>query len=56
MSVISNSAISAFSSLAQVWNKEVFGNVFAKKRRLMARLLGIQRAISRQPSQSLILS
>jgi hypothetical protein len=49
-----NSAISAFSSLAQVWNKEVFGNVFAKKRRLMARLLGIQRAISRQPSQSLI--
>ena len=48
-------AISEFSSLAQTWNKEVFGNIFANKRRLLARLLGIQKALARHPSHHLLL-
>ena len=30
-----------FVNKAKIWNREVFGNVFAKKKRLMARLGGI---------------
>jgi hypothetical protein len=37
-----------------VWNKEVFGNIFAKKKKLMNLLLGIQTTLARCPSQSLI--
>ena len=33
-------AISNFMVKAQRWNKEVFGNVFAKKKLVMAKLLG----------------
>jgi len=31
-------AISNFSTKAQRWNKEVFGNVFIRKKQIMARL------------------
>jgi len=38
----------------KVWNKSHFGNVFAKKKRLMARLNGIQRAMAITPLASLM--
>ncbi|XP_065629087.1 uncharacterized protein LOC111990897 [Quercus suber] len=47
-------AISVFTSKAQRWNKEVFGNVFKRKRIVMARLLGIQKALSNCPNAFLI--
>ena len=37
-----------------MWNKEVFGNIFARKRNIEARLRGIQVAIGTNPSQVLI--
>lgn len=43
-----------FAKKATTWNKEHFGNVFAKKRRIMARLSGVQRAIANSPSSSLL--
>ena len=36
------------------WNKNHFGNVFGKKRRLMARLRGIQKEMAVRPTASLI--
>ncbi|KAL4632625.1 hypothetical protein ACB092_04G064900 [Castanea dentata] len=36
------------------WNKDHFGNVFSKKRRIMAQLNGIQKAISSRPSSNLL--
>ena len=48
------SAISGFVSRARVWNREVFGNVFTKKKRLMARLVGIQKALANRLSTFLI--
>ena len=47
-------AISFFSSDASVWNREHFGNVFEKKKRIMARLGGIQKALAECPSVSLV--
>ena len=49
-----STAISEFIPLAQSWNTEVFGNIFTNKRRLLARLLGIQKAFARHPSSSLL--
>lgn len=48
------SAITEFVVLARIWNKEVFGNIFWKKKNLMARLLGVQRVLASQPSQRMI--
>lgn len=48
------SAIAEFAILARIWNKEVFGNIFWKKKNLMARLLGVQRVLASQPSQRMI--
>ena len=48
------SAITEFVVLARIWNKEVFGNIFWKKKNLMARLLGVQRVFASQPSQRMI--
>ena len=48
------SAIAEFAVLARIWNKEVFGNIFWKKKNLMARLLGVQRVLASQPSQRMI--
>lgn len=47
-------AINTFSVEAKRWNKEHFGNVFEKKRRIMARLNGIQKVIAATPSSNLI--
>ena len=47
-------AIRRFTRDAKVWNKSHFGNVFAKNKRLMARLNGIQRAMAITPSASLL--
>ena len=38
-----------------MWNKNHFGNIFHKKKRIMARLNGVQRAMANQPSSSLVL-
>ena len=49
-----NDAITSFTASAKVWNKEVFGNIFARKRNIEARLRGIQVANGTNPSQVLI--
>ena len=36
----------ALSSTVKIWNKEVFGCIFHRKRRILARLQGIQRSLS----------
>ncbi|XP_050273143.1 uncharacterized protein LOC126716155 [Quercus robur] len=47
-------AISNFKTKAQRWNKEVFGNVFLRKKKNLARLLGAQRALAVCPNSFLI--
>ena len=39
-------AVDEFTIKAKVWNKKIFGNVFANKRLTLAQILGIQRAIA----------
>ena len=46
-------SIENFSKKALVWNKDYFGNIFGKKKRVMARLSGIQNAIAAHLSHSL---
>nr|XP_023913965.1 uncharacterized protein LOC112025518 [Quercus suber] len=46
--------IADFSKRVQNWNKAVFGNVFQNKRRLEARLNGIQRTLANGPNDFLI--
>ena len=48
------SAISKFTTKVKKWNHEVFGNLFARKRRVLAQLGGIQKALSCNPSEYLI--
>ncbi|XP_071939846.1 uncharacterized protein [Coffea arabica] len=36
------------------WNREVFGNILRRKKRCQARINGIQRSLSRQPSTHLL--
>ena len=47
-------AISSFKTKAQCWNREVFGNVFIRKKNILARLLGTQRALAHCPNNFLI--
>ena len=47
-------AIYEFTNKAKVWNREVFGNIFWKKKNLVARILGAKKALARYPSQRLI--
>ena len=35
-----------FTEAIKIWNKEVFGNIFHRKRRVEARLAGIQKALA----------
>lgn len=49
-----SSVIPLFSTRARVWNDQVFGNVFKKKKRVLARLKGIQEAMSNKPSRFLV--
>ena len=47
-------AISIFKTKAQRWNREVFGNVFIRKKKILARLLGTQKALAHCPNSFLI--
>ena len=47
-------AIDRFAKKAIDWNKTHFGNIFEKKRRSLARLNGIQKAMANRPSHSLV--
>ena len=49
-----SAAIEKFTSEATQWNKNQFGNIFEKMRRLMARLNGIQKAVASNPTSTLI--
>ena len=48
------SAIITFTLIARNWNREEFGNIFWKKRNLVARLGGVEKALAQNPSQRLI--
>ena len=47
-------AVSSFTNRAKKWNKEIFGNVFLRKKKILNRLLGIQKALAHRPSSFLI--
>ena len=47
-------AISRFTTSAQKWNRETFGIVFTRKKKILNRLLGIQKALAFRPSTFLI--
>lgn len=47
-------AISDFTNKAKKWNVEVFGNLFARKRRVLARLSGTQKALANNPNDFLL--
>ena len=49
-----HTTIENFVTKAKIWNKTVFGNVFARKKRVLARLNRAQKALSIGPSQFLI--
>ena len=49
-----NNAISIFTRKAKHWNVNVFGNLFDKKRKVLARLNGAQKALANNPSNSLL--
>ena len=46
--------IDVFSKEATLWNRNHFRNIQQKKRRIMARIYGIQKAISNWPSSSFL--
>ena len=46
--------MSEFVDRVKKWNVEVFGNLFAKKRRVLARLKGTQKAIAKNPNDFLL--
>ncbi|XP_050251353.1 uncharacterized protein LOC126698278 [Quercus robur] len=47
-------SIDYFSKDASAWNRNHFGNIHQKKRRILARLHGTQKALSINPSSSLV--
>lgn len=47
-------AISDFTNKVKKWNTEVFGNLFNRKRKVLARLGGIQKALTNNLSDFLI--
>lgn len=47
-------AIEKFTEGAVRWNKEHFGNIFAKKKNIMARLNAIQKTLSVKSSSFLL--
>lgn len=46
-------AASNFTSKVAVWNREIFGNIFKRKKELLARLGGVQKALENRPLSSL---
>lgn len=49
-----NIAINKFTLMVRKWNVESFGNILTKKRRILARLNGVQKALSHCPSHNLL--
>ena len=49
-----NSAIPTFTNRANQWNREVFRNLFARRRKVLARLNGVQKALANHPNNFLI--
>lgn len=49
-----DAAVTNFVAKAKEWNKNHFGNIFHRKRKLGARLKGIQSALADRPNNSLI--
>ena len=47
-------SIDCFSKDATAWNRNHFGNIHQKKRRILARIYGTQKALSNNPNSSLI--
>ncbi|XP_030942467.1 uncharacterized protein LOC115967498 [Quercus lobata] len=47
-------AISNFKTKAQRWNREVLGNVFLRKKKILARMLGAEKALAVCPNSFLI--
>ena len=47
-------ATSKFADKAKVWNKNIFGNLFHRKKKMLARLQGIQTALSINPNDFLV--
>lgn len=47
-------AITEFFKKAKKWNFEVFGNLFARKRRVLARLNGTQKTLANNPNKFLL--
>ena len=47
-------AILDFTRKAKKWNYEVFGNLFARKKRVLAKLNGTQKALAENPTESFI--
>ena len=47
-------AITKFTDKAKNWNRNVFGNFFHRKNRIIARLKGVQIGLSNGPSEFLV--
>ena len=47
-------ATTNFTRKAKKWNYEVFGNLFARKKRVLAKLNGTQKALAENPTESFI--
>ena len=52
--IVLSSVVANFADKAKIWNKNIFGNLFQWKKRLLARLLGIQVALSIRPNRFLL--
>ena len=46
--------VNTFIDLILPWNKHTFGNIFQRKKRILARIAGAQRALTHHPSSSLV--
>ena len=46
-------AASNFTSKVVNWNREIFGNIFKRKKQLLARIGGVQKALENKPIHSL---
>ena len=47
-------AIFDFTTKVKKWNSEIFGNIFARKRKVLVRFGGVQKAIACHPSEGLL--
>uniref|UniRef100_A0A2N9GX50 CCHC-type domain-containing protein n=1 Tax=Fagus sylvatica TaxID=28930 RepID=A0A2N9GX50_FAGSY len=46
--------VNTFTELVLSWNRHTFGNIFQRKKRVLARISGAQKALANQPSSSLV--